>query len=351
MSLILDASDRVALVRSEVTKVSGKRISRQNYTMVQCPFHNDGTPSGQIKHDVTKPRSIGYFACRGCGKHMPWSDFATALSLEPFQTKPEASVPDRDLSYLDDEFLGEGTGTIKKEAHSLYPLDEKSAERMGLKALHWRGFDFDFLHKVGCRCIYLEESSRFFIYMPVYVGGTLRGYIKGFPIKPAASKNLPTYFNAGGSWSAQYGLFPYDYAVALMGRKNLKTLVLVEGPRDALRLCREGIPAICILGTQSWSHMKVRLLEQSGAETIILCMDADAAGRKATKLLYRGYRSSTDASGKRTKEEVAPALHTAFNTYSFPLADYKENPDDPEEKMDPFSAPDSAIVDLRNLLE
>lgn len=351
MSLILDASDRVTLVRAEVTKIPGKRINRSTYTMVQCPFHNDSTPSGQIKHDPNKPRSVGYFACRGCGKHMRWSDFATALGLEPFQMKPEADVPDRDLSYLNDEFLGEGNSGLQHEEHLLFRLNQKAADKMGLSALHWRGFDFDFLHAVGCRCIYLVERKTFYIYMPVYVGGTLRGYIKGFPKKPSAESGLPTYFNAKGAWSSQYGLFPYDYAVALMSRKNLKTLVLVEGPRDALRLLREGIPAICILGTQSWAPMKVRLLEQAGAENIILCMDGDKAGKKATKLLYHGYRDLVDNDGKTKREIVAPALHSAFDTFAFPLSEYKKDPDDADEKIDPFSAPAAALRDLANLLE
>jgi hypothetical protein len=42
---------------------------------------------------------------------------------------------------------------------------------------------------------------------------------------------------------------------------------------------------MCILGTQSWSDNKAKLLELAGVETVVLLMDGDCAGIDATYML------------------------------------------------------------------
>jgi len=70
-----------------------------------------------------------------------------------------------------------------------------------------------------------------------------------------------------------------------MDRKDLSTMALVEGPRDALRLLSEGIPACAILGTQSWSEKKSFLLSLAEVGRAIVITDSDRAGDKARDLL------------------------------------------------------------------
>ncbi len=104
--------------------------------------------------------------------------------------------------------------------------------------------------------------------------------------KKPKNKEIPTYMNAKGLWSLNKGLFPFDYSVKVMLEKNVSTVVLVEGPRDALRLLKAGIPAMSILGTHSWSDSKRRLLERAGVTKIVLLFDGDEAGEAATELIY-----------------------------------------------------------------
>ena len=338
---ILDAADRILHVKSQLPRLGKKMRPSERYTMIQCPFHNDNTPSGRVSHNSDFPRSIGFFKCMGCGEQMGWNEFADRTGLEGFKLQEEGRVPDLNRDYFDEEMLG--TKEKAEEPHELFPLDKKAATKLGLSKTSWRGFSFAYLRSIGGQTIYVTEKGRLYIYLPVFVQSQLRGYIKALPKK---IKDFPGYLNAPGRWSHEFGLFMYDESVMLMERLGLTTMVLVEGPRDAMRLHRAGIPAVAILGTQSWSTMKVRLLEAAGVEHCVLCTDGDVAGRQASKLLYSGVRKLQDRS-----EQIAAPLSETFNTFRFPIEDYKIDPEDEKEKIDPFSMPDQAVEDLRALLE
>src|SRR6185503_2323141 len=148
----------------------------------------------------------------------------------------------------------------------------------------WRGIKTNLLIKMGAKvCIISKDDYSYKrLWLPVHINGELRGYIKA---RFRKDPNFPSYINAKGKWSRTHGLFPFDPAIELMRKLGSKTIVLVEGQRDALRLIAAGIPAMCILGTQSWSDTKAKLLELAGVRRLILLMDGDCAGKEATKLL------------------------------------------------------------------
>ena len=176
------------------------------------------------------------------------------------------------------------------------------------------------------------------MYMPVNVDGETKGYIKA-RMKKVDGK--PSYINLRGNWVSHYGLFPFDYTM-----QNLvnKTVVLVEGQRDALRLLSFGIPALCIMGTQNWTVHKARLLEMHGVDTVYIFMDGDDAGIHGT-------------------EKVWELSHDLFDTHVIklwqikgsPWLKYKdcENPsktakENGEELYDPGNCPDTILHKLRN---
>ena len=341
MALIVDPSARLSLVRSELRKIPGKRREGQGFTMIQCPFHPDSTPSGQVKHRLSRPRSIGFFNCRGCGIELGWNEFASRLGLEAFHLPPEADAPSIDQSAFNEACFAEDE-ELKALPYKLYPLNAAAADRLELPTTEWRGFDFEFLTSIGASLMYQEDTRRFYVHLPIFINGSLKGYIRALPKKPD-DVSMPSYLNAPGSWSKTSGLFPYDAGVRLMRRKNLSTIVLVEGPRDAMRLIRDGVPALAILGTHSWTNAKIRLLELSGAESIILMTDEDRAGRKARKFLYSGEVMKEDG----TVERVTMPLTDAFSVSAFSLKPYAER----GKKLDPFEAPSRAIADLIEFLE
>lgn len=88
-------------------------------------------------------------------------------------------------------------------------------------------------------------------------------------------------YNSSEHMPAPRLLFPYDYY------PKLDTVVLVEGPIDALRLINAGVPAMAILGTGTWSKAKRDLLVKKGVRNVLLCFDGDKAGRAVTALVSR----------------------------------------------------------------
>lgn len=336
--------ERVQHVRNQVQRIGGRKAVSRLYTMICCPFHADGTPSGRITHDETK-RGVGFFRCYACGHTAKWNELAEKLGLDPFPNTQTGKVPHFNAEVYDAALLGTGDAD-KTEQIETFPLGPKAMRRLRLDEPEWRGFSFDFLKSVGAElcCVTKEDfSERYYLYLPVNVKGKRRGYIKALPHKV---DGLPGYFNAPGAWSRKYGLFLYDESVALMRKKKLRTLVLAEGPRDGLRLYRAGIPAISILGTQSWSKRKIELLEETDAEKIILCMDGDKAGRQATRLLYSGMQKFDNSD--REPQRIAPPLHETFRVEDFNLKDYLAKGQD---KIDPYEAPERAIEDLVANLE
>ena len=249
-------------VLSEINLYTGtKKAGPNDSTFVLCPFHSERTPSLRIFHS-TNSRSPGYGRCYGCGVKSPWDELSVKLGLKPYRHfKPTQQfarpvVKPKELVYDDQNF----------EFKKLPP------------GKFWRDISTDLLIDVGCKKI--SQYGEPFIFMPVIIRGEERGYIRA---RLRKKKDKPSYLNKPGKWSETQGLFPYDYAVNMMREKDYNSLVLVEGPRDALRLLSLGIPAIAILGTQSWSKRKSNLIELSGAENVILCFDGDDAGLLAER--------------------------------------------------------------------
>lgn len=265
-------AEKLRHVIAELRSYHGeKRDASSEYTFVLCPFHSEKTPSGQIFHGP-QTRLPGYFLCRGCGEKGNWNKVAPYLGLKPF-TRQKAedaySVP-----------------LAKKET-------EAKAERLKFKELPrkkvWRSIKTNFLISIGAKYGYkwLEDYDRWsqkFIWLPVHVGGDLKGYIKA-RIKKDPEGKFPSYLNKKGAWSKRTGLFPFDPAIELMKELHSSTVVLVEGPRDALRLLSYGIPCMAILGTTSWTMFKPELLELHGVKQVLVMMDGDDAGIAASKLV------------------------------------------------------------------
>jgi hypothetical protein len=315
----------VSFFRRELAKVPGRKIISGNRIFIPCPFHNETQPSGSIWIGVTKPGLQGKFKCWGCGKKADWNELAEKLHL----TKMNGSrvLPDVvgnvDLKEVRDSILpkqmkDKRQAEDEKESLDMFPLQER-----------WRGFTIDFLTDViGAKLAYSDKTGYFYVWLPVMVRGKLVGYIKAQKTKDP-NKKLPSYLNKPGDWVFKKGLFPFDPAVKLMRDKGLSTMVLVEGPRDAMRLVRAGIPAVAIMGTQNWTDQKRHLLESVGVQTFLLCMDGDRAGKMAAK-------------------KMLPMIKPYATTKVFRL--WRVAEDLGLDKVDPCSAPVSVIRKLRSCL-
>jgi Toprim-like len=192
-----------------------------------------------------------------------------------------------------------------------------------------------------------KNGYRWYLYLPVNIGGKEVGHIKAQIHKPK-EKDIPSYINASGTWSLTSGLFPLDYAVKLMEDSESKSIVLVEGPRDALRLCSLGIPCVAILGTHSWSDRKTAILSNVGVERVVSCFDGDLAGKIATRLIVHGERVLED--GTVSKTAGFEPLSSAFDIKEVKLWNIPIPENHLENKLDPGNIPINLVEKIKKLL-
>lgn len=274
----VETQSKLDFVRVQLQQYSGPKREMGSSTFVICPFHSEKTPSARIfvGEDTKNP---GFLKCYGCGGSGSWDKIAPLLGLKPYKKgKPEVEYAN--LNLLPSEDVDERTSD-----DSNFVMEKMTFKDLP-KGKKWRGIKTSLLIKMGAKICQIDSKEYGLLkprlWLPVHINGELRGYIKA---RFRKDPDYPSYINAKGPWSRTHGLFPFDPAIELMRELDSKTVVLVEGQRDALRLIEAGIPAMCILGTQSWSDTKAKLLELAGVRRLILLLDGDCAGREATKLL------------------------------------------------------------------
>jgi len=331
--------NEVDFVKNQIRNISGPKREGPLMSFILCPYHPEKTPSGRINHDPSK-RGVGRFKCYGCGASKPWNELAATLGLErmsKYGFPKSGEVPVIPENRFLESLFEEKKESASMEEIDLIEFEPEINKQLGIEK-KWRGFSIRFLASIGAKIAYRTDIQRYYVWLPVYVRGKLSGHILAALKKPE-NKAFPSYLNAPGVWSLKKGLFPFDYAVDLMKKLSLETLIIVEGPRDALRLILMGYPAVSMLGTHSWTDSKSRSLELSGVSKVVVMMDGDAAGRKATKFLTTGIREgSTEASIRPLKE--------FFRVKAIRLWKLEVPEDHSESAYDPGNMPTSLIKEL-----
>lgn len=271
------------MILNELNRIPDIKRTSKNMVML-CPYHEENTPSFNINIDETNRRvPVGHGYCLGCGASKSWNEIANTLGLKKIkkgEIQKENSVRKADPR-IKSSLLGKDEELTYRQLAKM--LEVKKLEKM-YETEKWRGFSGRLLNKIKAKTGEDNFGNKCLI-LPVIVDGKIRGGIKALWEKPA-NKKIPKYLNMKGEWSRNYGLFLYDHAKYLMENKNRPYVFIVEGPRDALRLAKKGIPAVAILGTKSWSERKRNLIVELNAELVVIMMDADQAGIDATNLLY-----------------------------------------------------------------
>jgi len=168
-------------------------------------------------------------------------------------------------------------GTLRRIQEAEEPfLHEAEEFTMMPPSVPWdrdyRGISKEFYHTVGARyCTVGRYTNR--IIFPIYVNGRLRGFDSR-----ALGDEKPKYLRSKGFDSLNEGLYPFDYIVSM----KPKYVILCEGIFDSLNACYHGFPALNIFGVRTWSMPKFNLVLSTGASEVIMLMDNDAAGQKAS---------------------------------------------------------------------
>ncbi len=292
-------SRAIDLIKSEVETLKVRKTITSSSIFIQCPYHEDNTPSGGINIDATKTIPTGWFSCFGCKKSVPWNTLAKTLGLRQLKARSQTNVTSADYidpSKVRSELLGEDENCTEEAEKKKIQQDLEDLDFFDFppEVSKWRGFSTTFLASLGAKYAYHDKSGEFLIWFPCMVNGQQVGYVKAFLEKV---QGRPSYINSPGKWSRTVGLLFFDSAIKMMEEQGHTTIVLVEGPRDALRCLRFGIPTVCILGTRSWSEDKRICLENAGVENVVIFMDGDKPdkngiipGKTATQMLVRSVK-------------------------------------------------------------
>jgi len=329
-------------VKSQLTRYSGERKETGDRVMILCPFHSEKTPSASI--NVGHQYRPGQFFCFACGAKSSWDEVAPKLGLEPYKPGPPKDQSSLDL------FMQRGMERLIENdgfEHSKFRFFDLPKNKM------WRGIPTSFLCDLNGRLCY-KWSSNYekwgqtkFIHFPVVINKETHGYFLARLKKDTSDKQLPSYLLAkstgGFNWSKLYGLWPFDYAIELMHSLKKKTIVLVEGQRDALRLLLNDIPAMCVFGTQSWSQNKGNLLEIAEVNRLILLFDGDCAGKLATSRMI----SVTEAQFKVTPLELWSMKGSPYRRFSRFEEPSKRAKKEGVNLWDPFNMPQCIVNKIK----
>lgn len=318
-----DESNREIIVR-ELEKYPGPRKMGSNgWLNVVCPFHDDSSPSLGIR--VTEP-SLGVYNCFSCPAKGHWNTFAEKVGLEKVKDWNKAEDVDSNAVIpegLDDTLLGNRGMTFKQVIKS-FNVPEAT---LWPEAIDWRSFPGWFMRKLGAHIILDTRADSVGAVLPVKVAGKVRGGVKAAFVKDENNKRALSYITSRGQWVQDYGLFPYVYARQLIRKNDLGFIVLCEGPRDAMRLCLNGIPAVAVLGAKNITKRKIILAMSAGADMIYTMPDNDKGGRAMAQSV----------------KAFCKELKVPFKNIKLPR---DRDEDDKIIKMDPGNAPKKIIRQL-----
>jgi hypothetical protein len=273
----VDNRDNREIVVEELQKYSnGYMKTAGQWLMVRCPFHDDKTPSCGVIVSLDNPEKLGFFNCLGCAEKGPWNKFAKQAGLQEikeWKNKQLGQSADFINGDLEESLLGSESLTTKGV---LKRLGVPEAQPWPV-TMDWRGFPGNIVKRAGGYIAMDNYSDSIQLVFIIKYAGQVRGGVKA--VYERTRKGQPGYINMRGPWANKYGLLFLEQARSILDRNNYKFIILVEGPRDALRLLCNGIPAVAVLGAATMTKSKALMLTSLGATDIYVIPDNDKGGK------------------------------------------------------------------------
>lgn len=254
-----------AFICEQITNVPDRAPNfERNLIWIRCPYHNGGnerTPSFKINLDGSR-FEVGTGYCYACKKRTVWNELADKLGVQ--QLKPSSLVH------------GVGTFSFNDMGATLPDL----STMLDWPEQDWRTINPSTLKDYGAK---LElRHGEVYLYLPVHIRKT---YVGGIHCAMSITKEekadgKKAYLNVDGQWSAT-SVFGYNQAKRMRG-----PLIVVEGPRDTLRVAQLGGRVIGLLGA-AVTPEKIKLITSLDPPYVIGLTDPDEAGDLAQELLKR----------------------------------------------------------------
>ncbi|MFC4494034.1 toprim domain-containing protein [Streptomyces ovatisporus] len=265
--------------------------------LMRCPAHNDGAPS--LKLIVHENRKVGITCRRGCANSavvkaagLTWAAFFDVTGETNLQSS-ERAVPvsgapvlllrrylER-LAYLDTPAAG--------YAQRRFGISPKQGAEIGLGFDHNGGFQFTSYS--------FERFPRLIVPMRDFEG-VARG-LQGRDLSGQCPGRWLSLANPEGQHWARYGVFP--------GPVRPKSIVLTEGPGDALAVRSAGVSSVLVRGAQlaRVPGLAAEIVAGAGERRIVIAGDNDTAG----DLFVKGIASALIGAGaQEVHRMVVPDL-------------------------------------------
>lgn len=273
------SDDARQIIFEEISgKIPGSKSLAGDTYMIVCPFHPDNNPSCGVNLAEGSEIPLGYFHCFGCGTKGPWNKLAQELGLTQFK--------EWQLS-----FEGNGRSRANRKEKSVTYESKAQELRRSIKTnesvpwpknTSWRGYDGALISKLGGLMYNDPMTNQIMLYFPISVNRRYMGGVRAYTERQANGLN---YLTTKGSWVKNSGLLGYEYVKHIVRKYGYRSIVLVEGPRDVLRLLENKIPALAVLGSENFSRKKLlRIMALSSKlECIYTLPDNDKGGDKMHK--------------------------------------------------------------------
>ena len=276
-----------------------------------CPFHNDHSPSMSI----SVSRQI--YKCFACGEggnvftfvqNYEKVSFVEAVKIVAekidYHLKNDISVQrvdkhkkEHDILNLATMFfqnnLNTSSGIEAKKYLKERKIDEKIINdfQIGLaldgkddlfKLLHSKGYSADLLESLGLVTIVNDQVYDFFKGRVVFPILDIEGNVVGFSARIyRGEKDTSKYVNTKETLIFTKGNNLFNYYKARGPSKKEKQIIIVEGQMDAIRVFSSGLENVVALGGTALTQNQINLIKRLNVK-VILCLDGDGAGEKAT---------------------------------------------------------------------
>ena len=230
--------------------------TRQVEFSIQCPFHDDTTPSLSINIDK------GLWICfAGCGKGKLITFLERWLNTSASNLKYLFGEEDHSS-----ELLGFFSEEVEAKEIKLKEVKLPFSKREAPEWIYDRGFTRETAQQWEWGTTYMGS-----LYIPVRDESCrLVGWICRQP-----SSKLPKYIYSKG----------LETSKVLFGLSSLpkynEFVCLTEGPLDTIWLMQNGISAVALLGSHL-SKDQQKLLSRIHVGEIVLCLDNDLTGKSST---------------------------------------------------------------------
>ncbi|MBR2140887.1 MAG: DNA primase [Rickettsiales bacterium] len=303
------------IVLSDVISRSVRLINRGRNKVACCPFHKEKTPSFNVNDDK------GFYHCFGCGAHgdvitftMNQDGLSFKDAVEKLATENGIELPKLKNSTKNKEELD----TI----HIVQDINEKSClffqkcifENIGKRGLNYiikRGLNTDSVKKfkIGFApddfaslieylksCGFSEKQMELAGVVARNNNGNYYDKFRNRVMFPVLDKNgkviaftgrvinkddMPKYMNSPETAIYHKSDVLFNYFFAKKSIYDNKNVILVEGNLDAITLSVNGIENVVAPMGTAITLKQIEILWKATDE-IIVCLDGDSAGQKAS---------------------------------------------------------------------